>query len=356
MRFGPSRFVGRSLPSYREFLLVSDGAYADLLGATRVHAPGGRESAGSQTHVIGAGFLPSSNLRWLRDVNDWQADLYAADTADDADAPNETPVVDGEERWPWTPVADGLVIAVDRAPGTTCLVPVDGAQEWQVWDIDKEISGVFVSFRSMLEYQLEIRTPVPTIDEARGIIERARSGDLRATLRLAWIMAPEAVPLLAEIERGHHAALGLGRIGSDEAVETLSTRRSPAAEQALVIAGSDRAQDVLAAWGAVRALSASTVGALPSWPLACSGTAIRGWLRAGTGRSRCWGSRQTAATSMWLLAQQFGERELWDEVATAQALALLGAPEGPRATRPVRGGRRGRPAIGRVDPPAARRG
>jgi hypothetical protein len=323
-----SRLGRRLPPSYREFLLVSDGAYADLDSATRVYSSGGWEPALSQTSVIGAGFLPCADLRWLRDVNDWQADMYADTAEDEVDGSGDLPLVDGEGRWPWTPMAAGLVIAVERGHGTTCLVPVDGSEEWQVWDIAKETSEVYRSFRSMLEFQVEVRTPVPTIGEARDVIERARAGDGAAKRRIAWITAPEAVPLLLEIGRGYHQMLGLGRIGTDEAVDALGRERWVFAERALVIVGSERAQDILASWGAVRALAVldrrratDLAAAMLSghWPLPDHDR---------IGVYTVLGESGDPAHVEALLAQRFEESELWEEFAGMAALARLGAYEG----------------------------
>lgn len=85
------------------------------------------------------------------------------------------------------------------------------------------------------------------------MIAHALLGEPWAWKRLSRITAPDAVPLLvALIEGGKlepRATEGLGRIGTDEAVDALERLRPRYAAQALVSAGTERARDVLAAWG-----------------------------------------------------------------------------------------------------------
>lgn len=249
------RRLGCELPSsYREFLLVSDGAYGDLRGVTMWDLDQGAEPAPPESDVVGVGFLPVADLRWLRAERPWQAEL-CEDTAMDAqDGDGDGRATqDGQEVWPWTAFADGLIIATDKGPGTTCLVPFGGAAEWQVWEIAKEISEAYLSFRSLLEHMVAAREPVETAEVAEHVIAHALRGERWAWERLSRITAPDAAPLLiALIERGElepRATEGLGRIGADEAVNALERLRPRGAGQALIRAGSGRARDVLAAWG-----------------------------------------------------------------------------------------------------------
>lgn len=244
------RRLGRELPpSYREFLLVSDGAFGDLYGVTMRDLDRGVEPAGPQSDVAGVAFLPAADLRWLRDDMPWFAELCEEEAEDDGDG---RATRDGQEVWPWAPFARGLVIATDKGPGTTCLVPFDDAGEWQVWNIHKETSEAYLSFRSLLEHMVAAREPVETVDVAEQVIAHALAGESWAWQRMSRIAAPDAAPLLvALVEQGTlvaQAAQGLGRIGTDEAVGALERLRPVGAEQALVRAGTDRAREVLAAW------------------------------------------------------------------------------------------------------------
>jgi glycine/D-amino acid oxidase-like deaminating enzyme len=133
---------------------------------------------------------------------------------------------------------------------------------------------------------------------------------------------------LLEIGRGYHQMLGLGRIGTDEAVDALGRERWVFAERALVIVGSERAQDILASWGAVRALAVldrrratDLAAAMLSghWPLPDHDR---------IGVYTVLGESGDPAHVEALLAQRFEESELWEEFAAMTALARLGAYEG----------------------------
>lgn len=152
-------------PSYRRFLAVSNGAYGDLYGPSRSTA-GTEDQAevplpGSATP--GIGFLPVQEVGWLRDVDPQLAGLYAV--AGSPGGPGRPASRDGEEPRSWVPFADGLVIATDKQPGTTCLVPFPGQLEWQVWNIHKETAVAYLSFESLLIAMVADREPVTTLDE-----------------------------------------------------------------------------------------------------------------------------------------------------------------------------------------------
>lgn len=252
--------LGRSLPpSYREFLLLSDGAFGDHWGPTWTWAQNGWEAPTSQSSVVGVGFLPCDDLRWLRDVSPAIAEIWA-DTETDADDESRVLVVhDGQEPWPWTPMAAGLVIATEKGPGTTCLVPVEGVEEWQVWFIAKETAVAYLSFRSFLERMVAELEPVTSVVELREVIALARAHDPVATERLSRVTTPDAVPLLAQLLEGslaYRASESLGRIGSAEAVDALvRCPPFPGALDALALVGNERARDHLVESGAIRQLS-----------------------------------------------------------------------------------------------------
>ncbi|MET0788395.1 MAG: SMI1/KNR4 family protein [Cellulomonas sp.] len=318
--------LGRRLPpSYREFLLVSDGAFGDLYGATCVYSEDGFEEAPPESSVVGVGLLPVADLRWLRDAHPATAALYAG-----IGGPCEPVTHDFADPWPWAPFADGLVIDTDKAPGQTCLVPFAGLEEWQVWNIHKETSEAYVSFRSFLEYQVALREPIESVDELRAVIERASSGDYVATRRLSRTTAPDAVPVLAELvdpRFGVQPALGLGRIGTPEAIAALVRLLPAGVEEALALAGTDQARDVLADWGEFHLLSllgdvrgaeiaASRLVEVPSALLPGQvNSAVRVLGRAGDPRF---------VEPLLALVPD----DDWTELGIAHALARLGAPEG----------------------------
>jgi hypothetical protein len=243
--------LGRRLPpSYREFLLVSDGAYGDLYGASPTFSESGWEVARRESTVIGVGFLPVADLRWLR-----EADPVLAEICRDADLGSERgpAVIDGADLESWTAFSDGLKIAVDWQPGTTCLVPFDGMEEWQVWNIHKETGVGFLSFRSMLEYHVADREPITQMNEFQEVLLWASAGDHRAARRLSRTTTPEAVPMLIALvdDRilARAAAAALGRVATLESVEALAHMEPGQSSAALAMAGTDRARDVLAERG-----------------------------------------------------------------------------------------------------------
>lgn len=219
-----------------------------MYGASKAFSTDGWEVARPSSPVVGVGFLPVADLRWLREADPPMAELYRTAGSD-----REPAVVDGAELGSWVAFADGLTIGVDHAPGLTCLVPFDGVEEWQVWNIHKETSQGFLSFRSLLEYQVAILEPISTLAELETVLVRAFDGDHSAIMRLRQTTAPEAVPrlvgLITDQRFGAMPVAALGRIGTAEAVEALAQLRSPQSASALGAAGTERARDVLAQWG-----------------------------------------------------------------------------------------------------------
>jgi hypothetical protein len=196
------------------------------------------------------GFLPVEDVRWLRDSQPWLAEMMADATGLGEYGPA---AVDGQPAPAATPFADGLQIATEKAPGTTVLIPFDGLTEWQLWNTHKETSRAYLSFRSFLECEVTEREPVASVAEVRTLIARATGGDQLATTRLSRVVNPDAVPLLVAVvdspRLGIQPALGLGRIGTPEALAALMQIDPEVARQAFVLAGTEEARNVLAARG-----------------------------------------------------------------------------------------------------------
>jgi HEAT repeat protein len=233
-------------------------------------------------------------------------------------------------------MADGLVIATDKAPGTTCLIPVDGAGEWQVWNIHKETSVGYLSFRSFLEHEVAIREPVATLAEARSLVERANLGDRVATWRLSRVTADDAVPFLVELMDGqweHAAARSLSRIGTSEAMDALVRSGSRTAVRALMWDGSERARDALAECRAVVELSLLgdprgvelAVREIEERDPAISGDAELTRLRTAVG---VLGRSREPRFAEVLLPLRFGDTEKESALSVALALIELRVPDG----------------------------
>lgn len=321
--------LGRRLPpSYREFLLVSDGAYADVWGPVlaewRRQGPNGA-----------FGFVPVREAKWLRDVAPTIADIWA-DSSDEPGRPTET---DGAEIWPWTPMARGLLIAVDHAPGTMCLVPFDGLEEWQLWVIAKETSETYRSFRSMLEYQVALRSPILTVEELEAVLSRVALHDPFAFQRLARTTTADAVPVLtALIESAAtwpfgvdtQAALALGRIGTDEALDTLDRLNPRGADSGLARAGTEHARALLAARG--RYAELARLGDPRAAPIAAVALDVgeRPDLRPTAIEAI---GRSADPTYETVLRPFLTSQEPFDQVWAAEALVRLGFADGRETLR-----------------------
>ncbi len=245
--------LGRRLPpSYREFLLVSNGAFGDDAGPVR--ATSDPEIAYWPSEVVGAGFLPVQEIQWLRDVEPVWDEIVTQEDWYDEPGPV---TVDGSQPGNWTPFLNGLLIATEKGPGTTVLIPFDGLDEWQLWNITKETSDAYLSFRSFLEYEVAQREPVTSLAEVATLIERARQHDRLASMQLSRVVNPDAVALLvafADERMGGYATIGLGRIGTPAAIAVLKSMDTPAARQGLIVAEAPEARDILAERGDFRAL------------------------------------------------------------------------------------------------------
>jgi hypothetical protein len=116
--------LGCVLPaSYREFLLVSNGAFGDDLGPTLVRQDLGDELPGPDSDVVGVGFLPVEDVTWFL-----------------------PPTPGPDEPGPW------LLVAGRRAAGCTVLVPFadehTGEVEWQLQRVRPETADSARSSRT----------------------------------------------------------------------------------------------------------------------------------------------------------------------------------------------------------------
>jgi hypothetical protein len=320
--------LGRMLPSsYRDFLLVSNGAYGDNYGAT-VTWGDEPERAPAGSDVIGVGFLPVQDLQWLRDADPWYADLLADGPWGEQDLVTS----DAQEPRNWSPFADGLLITTDKGPGTMLLIPYPGREDWQLWWIHKEVSGGYLSFRSFLEYEVNQREPVTTIAEVETLIEQGLRGHHPSTMRLARVVHPDAVPLLVAVcdkpGLGIQPIIGLGRIATPAAITALLALDTPAARLGLKTAATPEARDALVALGDVGAL----------YEL-CDSRALELAAQRISSFDVQAGARQDITTAIWVLGDSGDDRYVpiltpllgvdpEIRFSAAMALASLGAAEG----------------------------
>ncbi|MBM0126245.1 SMI1/KNR4 family protein [Pimelobacter simplex] len=254
------RLGTRFPPSYRAFLLLSDGAYGDTAGPVTTNS-----------RVGALGFLPAAEVRWYREaepaaVDGWVRRQDEIDESRGAPDPTE-PHEYGEVR-DHRPVRDALLVARGFDADCSLLVPVGSPgpdEEWELWDVYPDGARRWSSFRAFLRDAVEDELGIDA-DEAttRELVSAARAGDSRAPIDLGRIRSPEAAPVLMEAA-GEGAALrsvlkALARIGGPEVVAFLAgldlrSWRDDERLHALATIGTPDALDRLAAAGAFDWLS-----------------------------------------------------------------------------------------------------
>ncbi|WP_199905147.1 SMI1/KNR4 family protein [Nocardioides sediminis] len=252
-------------PSYRDFLLLSDGAYADTIGA--VVAAGVREGDPDDAW----GFLPVSEVRWFVDVEPATVDIWlqVQREVDEMGLDQDpAPLFEGDEVRDHRPLRDALLIARGIDANCSLLVPVGSpaaGDEWEVWDHHKEGSTRWSSFRAYLADTVEHHLGVD-VDEADVLLllADAERGDARAARRLARVRSPGATPLLLDAARRGAVLLAvtsaLARIGGHDVVAALidlppAGRQQAFVNRALALIGTPAALDHLADVGDFHQLS-----------------------------------------------------------------------------------------------------
>ena len=328
------RRLGMRLPpSYREFLLVSNGAYADETGVSYAWDEGDGEQPPYESDVVGVGFLPVQDLKWLRDADP----DYAAFMAGCTDFGGMVPATRDDEQMPsWVPVAEGLLVATQKAPGTTVLIPFPGLEEWQLWTHWKEGGDAYLSFRSYLEYEVARREAwYPSLDEVRDLINGPADTLSWRRHRLQCVANEEAFPLLVECIAARAPVAGaaltaLGQIGTPAALAYLVEHGGPHALSVLAKVDPATAADLYAQRGDYRQLF--DLGDPRAVPLAAEA------LRHDTD----WKFNDVAAFILGrsgdaqhipLLLDAYPRARLAHAVSVASALHDLGAPEGERYLR-----------------------
>ena len=327
--------LGVRLPaSYREFLLVSNGAYADQTGVSLVWDNSEGEKPPPESDVVGVGFLPVQDVTWLRDADPGYAAFMADRTELGAMVPATT---DGESMPSWVPVAKGLRVATYKAPGTTVLIPFPGLDEWQLWTHWKEDGTAYVSFRSYLEYEVAgLEAWYPSQDEVRALVEGPAETWVWRARRLKCVASEDALGLLVACAasgrlEARAAVTALGQIGTPAARQALVEVRDPLDQYAIgVLARLDpaTAADVFAQRGAFYWLW--RLGDARAVPLAAAA------LRDGTRFTQVaaqvlgrWGDIQHIPTLLAAFPRAAGS----DRAVVASALHDVGAPEGERYLR-----------------------
>lgn len=254
------RLGTRFPPSYRAFLLLSDGAYGDTMGPVTNNPPG--ESLG---------FLPVADVRWYRDVEPEHVEMWVRtqDEIDEANGgPDRTPPREYDEVRDHRPIRGALLIARGFDANCSLLVPVGEpgpGEEWEVWDHYKEGASRWSSLRAFLVDAVEQQVGIDVDAEGtRRLLAAARSGDGRASIELGRIRSPEAAPLLMAAARDgvarSSALQALARIGGPDVVAFLvglevASWEERGRQHALATIGTAAALDHLVAVGGCYALA-----------------------------------------------------------------------------------------------------
>jgi len=258
--------LGVRLPgSYREFLLLSNGAYGDTIGAVR--------AVDCRAGCSGAvwGFLPVTEISRFIEVEPETVDIWLTmqDEIEETNGgPDPTPVFERDEVRDYRPLRDALLIARGFDANRSLLVPVGNpgpGEEWEVWDHYKEGTTRWSSFRAYVRDTVEDHLGVD-VDEAEALllVASAEDGDLQAAQRLGRFRSPVTRELLLEAARRgvvpHAVMRALSRLGGPDVVAVLTELRLNRWQQsfvhrALALIGTPDALDHLANVGAYYQLS-----------------------------------------------------------------------------------------------------
>lgn len=235
-------------PSYRAFVLISDGAYASALGAEL-------DDEGLGRH----GLVPVSEVQRTIDGDELGVSIWCDRVPELNDPANDSVPVAGDARpvTYYSRYRDGLLIShIWNGTSRLALVPRPGNEEWALWDFHWEGAFAHPSFADFIQwylakpdqrprpeladdyvatftagraYTLDHLAEVgdPRAQELAAAALRSGSDDQRIPALLAKLGDPQHIPLLRETyERSHGwirvAALdALDRLGAEETLAML---------------------------------------------------------------------------------------------------------------------------------------
>ena len=264
---GAERRLGVQFPpSYREFLLLSDGAFGDTMGAVAAGDSGDGDGRGEW------GFLPVAEVMPYVEADPFAVEIWSGLDVPDRLGESESAAYEGNQVRGHGPIRHALLISRRCDANCSLLVPVDeprAGQEWEVWHHFKEGTTRWSSFRAYLYDIVEDHLGVD-VDEADAVLllATAEAGDPLAAQRLGRVRSPVAAPLLIDAARRCVARYGvlssvmgaLGRIGGPEVVQFLTGLHVDPSWQSLIHTtlariGTPEALDHLAEAGAAYELA-----------------------------------------------------------------------------------------------------
>lgn len=181
------RRLGASLPpSYRAFLLISNGAYGSSLGAQR--------------STFGTSFLPVQEIGRAAELDAAKVALWTGEE-DLNDPENDVPPRPGEPsevHW-YEPLGHAIRITAPDEAFQDMLVPRDGQEEWEFWSFSKEGAISHYSFADFLVDYLARPDLSPNPNLADDYVATVRSGSPIALMKLAEIADPRTGELAREV-------------------------------------------------------------------------------------------------------------------------------------------------------------
>ena len=176
-------------PSYRAFLLVSNGAHASFLGVEILNA-----AAQPMRH----GLVPIEQVAPAAEADAFTVELWTSadglnDQANDRPPTGRTPTTVGY----YEPLKRGLLLSTPLDTFRQVLVPREGRKEWELWNMAFEGAGAYRSFADFLHFEVHRpwwRPKPERADEYAAAVERGELGHLDA---LAEVGDPRAGPLAA---------------------------------------------------------------------------------------------------------------------------------------------------------------
>jgi hypothetical protein len=250
-------------PSYRSFLLLSDGAYASALGA---------ETDDGWRH----GLLPVREVCTAVDGEARSVEMWCEQSPDLNNPANDDPPEPGNPKMVryYAPYRNGLLLThIHNGTNRLVLVPRPGVEEWELWIFAWEGATAHASFADFLDWHVTRPDHRPRPEHADAYVEAFQSGRSFTLGLLAEIADPRAIELaLAELQAGSEDTRIpplLGNLGDPEAIPVLRKTYADSSTWTM------RA----AALGALRRLGAEGADELLSQAAEDSDAKLRAWAR-----------------------------------------------------------------------------
>jgi hypothetical protein len=170
-------------PSYRTFLLMSNGAYADPEGVITIS-----RTRMTRSRPAGLGLLPAEEIEPFAQGD---PDLYQV-WAEQVGSLGASIKYDGDEVADFAALTRGAVLIGSAGDGATVLVRATRAVEWQLWIFQKELVTGYKSFGSWLR----MTGYAVAVSDIPAALARIVAGEQREAEGIVRLRDPAAVPVL----------------------------------------------------------------------------------------------------------------------------------------------------------------